>query len=140
MRDGSGQRQGLRRAVENSGIAGGKSSRLDCKYRLAGKVDPSHPGNLRERSSEHVQRAALIMQIERAVMVVGVRICGSCLDMRVMVSNDRRRLIHIERVIVEQRSDAGDLRNHEDCQQECANALDVAKKSHRRANRSRASL
>ena len=57
------------------------------------------------------------MQIERAVMVVGIGIRDSRFDMRVPVGSDGRRLIHIQSVVVDQRDDPRHLRDHEECQQ-----------------------
>ena len=56
------------------------------------------------------------MQIERAVVVVRVRIGESRLDMRMFVHADRRRLINVQGVVVEQRNDARHLRHYKECQ------------------------
>jgi len=131
MRDGSGQRQRrFWRAVENSGIAAGKRRRLDGKYGFAGKANPSEPGNLRERSGERVQRAALIMQAECSMVVVGVGMGERGMDVRVVVCRHGRRLIYIQRVVVEQWNDTCHLRDHEDRQQERANPPDCSHKRH----------
>jgi hypothetical protein len=47
-----------------------------------------------------MESTALIVQIERAVMVVGVGARDSRSDMRVAVGGDWHRLIHIQRVVV----------------------------------------
>jgi len=63
-----------------------------------------------------MESAALVVQIERAVMVVGVRVSHSRFHKRVAVGSDRRRLIHIQRVVVDQRDDANHLRDYEERQ------------------------
>ena len=49
-----------------------------------------------------MQGAALIVHIQRAVMVVGIGGCVSRLDMRVPMGSNRHRLIHIKRMVVDQ--------------------------------------
>ena len=60
---------------------------------------------MREGAGQGMESTALILQIERAVMVVGVRVRDSRSDMRVAVGSDWRCLIHIQRVVVDQRDD-----------------------------------
>ena len=63
-----------------------------------------------------MESAALVVQIQRAVMVVGVRVCHGRFHMRVAVGSDWRRLIHIQRVFVDQRDDANHLRDYKESQ------------------------
>ena len=78
-----------------------------------------------------MQSTALIMQIECSVVVVGIRIGDRPSDMWMLVCSDWCRLIHIQRVVIEQRNNARDLRNREDRQQGCSKALDGANEPHR---------
>jgi hypothetical protein len=78
-----------------------------------------------------MEGAALIVQIERAVMVVGIGTRDSRSDMRVAMSGDWHRLIHIQRVVVDQRDDPRNLRDHEERQQGCAEAADCSHERHR---------
>ena len=93
-------------------------------------MNPSNSGNLRQRSGERVQSAALIMQTYRAVMVVGVGMGERRMDVGVVVCRYWCRLIHIERVIMEERNDTHHLRDHEDRQQGCAKASDCSHERH----------
>ena len=130
MRVGSGQRQRLRWTVENSGIAARKDSQRDCEYGRAGEINARNSANLRQGSGEHVQGTALIMQIECAVVVVGIGIGSRRVEVRMLMCSDRGRLVHIQRMVIEQRDYARDLRNHEDCQQGCAKAANVPHEGH----------
>ncbi len=81
-----------------------------------------------------MQGAALIVQIERAVMVVDIGIRNSRFDIRMPVGSDRHSLIHIQRVVVEQRDDARHLRDREERQQRCADAAYRSHERHKRVN------
>jgi hypothetical protein len=87
-----------------------------CNNTSARRANPRDPSTFREGSSQRVQSAALVMQIERTVMVVCVRIGDSRLYKRVFVHADRCRLVNIQRVVVEQRDDPRYLRNYKECQ------------------------
>lgn len=58
-----------------------------------------------------MQRAALIVEINDAVVVVGIRLHSTARQPNVKVSGDRGRLVDIERVVVDQGYNACDLGN-----------------------------
>ena len=51
-------------------------------------------------------------------------------DMRMPVGSDGRGLNHIQRMVIDQRDDPYDLREHEKCQQGCADAEDCSQGRH----------
>src|SRR5262249_44096142 len=77
-----------------------------------------------------MQCTALIMQVEGAVMVVGVRGDERTRHVNVSVPGNGATLEHIERVVVEQGNDACDLSDDEQRQQAGAKAMHRAKKRH----------
>jgi hypothetical protein len=77
-----------------------------------------------------MQSTALIMQTQRSVVVVGIRMGDRPTDVGVVVCRYGRRLIHIQRVIMEQWNDTHHLRDHEDRQQGCAKGSDCSHKGH----------
>jgi hypothetical protein len=115
MRDGLAQRQRSWRTIKNTGIGAGECAEVVCNDTNARRANPKDPSTFREGSSQRVQSAALIMQIEGTVMVVGVRIGDSGLHMRVFVHADRYRLVNVQGVVVEQRNDTRHLRNYKEC-------------------------
>ncbi len=78
-----------------------------------------------------MQGATLIVQVNHAVMVVGIGNSNSRFDVRMPVGSDGRGLIHIQSVVVDQRDDPRNLRDHEECQQGCAEAADCSHERHR---------
>ena len=74
MRDGSAQRHGSWWTIENTGIAAGECDQLVRDYAHARKVNRSGVDNVRKRSGQRMEGAALIVQTEHAVMVVGIGI------------------------------------------------------------------
>jgi hypothetical protein len=64
-----------------------------------------------------MEGAALVVQTEHAVMVVGIGTSDSRLDGKVPVGSNRRRFIYIESVVADQRDDPHHLRDREQCQQ-----------------------
>jgi hypothetical protein len=130
MRDGSAQRQRSWRTIKNTGIGAGECAEVLCNNTNARRANPRDPSTFREGSSQHVQGTALVMQIERTVMVVCVRIGDSRLYMRVFVHADRCRPVNIQRVVVEQRDDPRYLRNYKECQQRCAKPADCSHERH----------
>ena len=80
-----------------------------------------------------MQRTALIVQIECAVMVIPVGVGGIRSDMRMAVGFNRHGLIHIQGVLVDQRDNTRHLRNHEHRQQGCVNPSDCSHKRHETA-------
>jgi hypothetical protein len=101
MHDGSAQRHGSWWTIENAGIGAGKCDRLVRGDADARKGNRSGVDDVREGSRQRMESTALIVQIERAVMVVGVGARDSRSDMRVAVGGDWHRLIHIQRVVVD---------------------------------------
>jgi hypothetical protein len=101
MHDGSAQRHGSWWTIENAGIGAGECDRLVRSDADARKGNRSGVDDVREGSRQRVESTALIVQIERAVMVVGVGARDSRSDTRVAVGGDWRRLIHIQRVVVD---------------------------------------
>ena len=116
MRDGSAHRHGSWWTIENSGITAGECDQLFRDYAHAHKTNWSRLDNVRKWGGQSMEGAALIMQIKRAVMVVGIGIGQSWSYIRMSVARDRRGLIHIQRMVVDQRDHADDLRDHEDRQ------------------------
>ena len=117
MRDGLAQRHGSWWTIENGGIAAGERDQLIPDDAPARKVSRSGFENMRERSGQRMEGAALIVQTERAVMVVGIGSRCGRLDKRMPMGSDRRRFIHIERVVAEQGDDPRHLRDYEECRQ-----------------------
>jgi hypothetical protein len=74
MRDGLAQRHGSWWTIKDGGSAARESDQLLRHYTKARKANRSTMDNVRERTSHGMQRAALIMQVERPVVVIGVRI------------------------------------------------------------------
>jgi hypothetical protein len=70
-------------------------------YADARKANRNSIDDVREGSGQGMESTALIVQIERAVMVVCVGARDSRSDMRVAVGGDWHRLIHIQRVVVD---------------------------------------
>ena len=85
---------------------------------------------LRKRSGQRMEGAALIVQTEHAVMVVGIGIRDGRFGSRVPVGSDRRRFIHIQRVVADQRNNPRHLRNHEERHQAGAEAADGSYAGH----------
>jgi hypothetical protein len=63
-----------------------------------------------------MEGAALIMQIKRDVMVVSIGVRQTWSYIRVSVARDGRGLIHIQRMVINQRDHAYHLRDHEERQ------------------------
>jgi len=63
----------------------------------------------RQRSRERMDRAALVVEVDEAVMMIGVRLRGRARQVHMHVAGDRHRFKDIERVVVDQGNDAGDL-------------------------------
>ena len=124
-RDNSAQRLGSWRAIENSGIAAGACDQLIREYARACKVNRSGVETWRKMSGQRMEGAALIVQTEHAVMVVSIGICDGRFGSGVPVGGDRRRFIHIQRVVADQGNDPRHLpRNHEEHHQAGAEAAD----------------
>ena len=130
MRDGSAQRLGSWRAIENTGIAAGECVQLIREYARARKVNRSGVDNMRKMSGQRMEGAALIVQTEHAVMVVSIGIREGRFGRGVPVGGDRRRFIHIQRVVADQRNDSRHLRNHEEYHQAGAEAADSSYAGH----------
>ena len=117
MRDGSAHRHRSWWAIEDGEISAGECDQLFRDYADAYKTGRNSVDKMREGSCESMESAALVMQIEHAVMVVGVRVYHSRFHMRVAVGSDWRRLIHIQRMVVDQRDNSNYLRDYEERQQ-----------------------
>ena len=124
MRDGSAQRLGSWRAIENTGIAAGECDQLIREYARARKVNRSGVDNMRKMSGQRMEGAALIVQTEHAVMMVSFGIRDARFGRRVPVGGDRRRFIHIQRVVADQWDNTRYLGDHEECHQAGAQAAD----------------
>jgi hypothetical protein len=90
---------------------------------LGREIDQRGAYEMRQRASQCVQGAALIVQVENAVVMIIVG-SGNSRDMPVRVAGDRRRFENVESVIVHQRNDAGDLGDDEEAQETSAQAAD----------------
>jgi hypothetical protein len=123
-RDCSAWRQRSWRTIENAGLSAGERDLLIRNNAQAPKVGRSGVRDARDRSGQRVQGAALIVQLKRAVMVVGVGIYGSRAGMRMRVRGDRLCLINIERVVVDQWDDARHLRDHKQRKQHYPQPVD----------------
>jgi hypothetical protein len=77
-----------------------------------------------------MKRAALIVQADRAMMMVCVGICDTWSGKGMSVRSDRRRLIHVQRMLINQRDDPCHLRNHEECQEGGVEAADCSQEGH----------
>ena len=86
MRDGSAQRLGSWRAIENTGIAAGECDQLVREYARARKVNRSGVDNMRKMSGQRMEGAALIVQTEHAVMMVSIGIRDGRFGRRVPVA------------------------------------------------------
>ena len=60
----------------------------------------------RQRSRERMDRAALVVEVDEAVMMIGVRLRGRARQVHMHVAGDRHRFKDIERVVVDQGNDA----------------------------------
>jgi hypothetical protein len=116
VRDGSAHRHGSWWAIKDSGIAAGECDQLFRDYPDASKTNWSRLDNVREWSGQGMEGAASIMQIKRAVVVIGIGGRQTRSDIRVSVARDRRGLIHIQGMVVDQRDHADHLRDHEERQ------------------------
>jgi hypothetical protein len=123
-RDCSAWRQRSWRTIENAGLSAGERDQLIRNDAQAHEVDRSGAHDVRDRPGQRVQGAALIVQLKRAVMVVGVGIYGSRAGMRVRVGGDWCCLKHIERVVVDQWDDARHLRDHKQRKQHYPQPVD----------------
>jgi hypothetical protein len=82
----------------------------------------------RQRAGQHVQRTALIVQVQDAVVMIGVRRHRGDADM--VVAGGRRRLVDVERMLVHQRRHAGDLRKREQPEQNGSQPTDRSHERH----------
>jgi hypothetical protein len=71
-----------------------------------------------------MESTALIVQTEHAVMMVGIGVRDGRFDRKVPMGSDRRRFIHIERVVADQRDNPHHLCGHEECHQAGAETAD----------------
>ncbi|MGZ3286029.1 MAG: hypothetical protein ACXU9A_25520, partial [Xanthobacteraceae bacterium] len=88
-RGGSAQRHGSWWTIENSGVGAGERDQLIPDDARARKVSRSGVENVREGSGQRMESAALIVQTERAVMMVGIGSRDGRLDKRVSVGSNR---------------------------------------------------
>lgn len=116
MRNRSDSRQSSWWAIEDSGVAAGECDQLFWGYLDAKKANRSSIDHVRKGSGESVESAALVVHIERAVVVISIRVCHRRVHMRVAVGSDWRRLIHVQSMVVNQRDNANHLRDHEERQ------------------------
>ena len=123
-RDCSASRQRSWRTIRNSRFSAGEGDQLIRNDAQAREVGRSGVHDVRDRSGQRVQRAALIVQVKRAVMVVGVGNYRSRPGMWVRVGGDRCCLKHIKRVVVDQWDDARHLRDHEQRKQRYPQPVD----------------
>jgi hypothetical protein len=86
--------------------------------------------NVGEWSGQRMEGAALIVQTEQAVMMVGIGTREGRIDGKVSVSSDRRRFIHIERVVADQRDNPRYLGDDEECHQAGAQTADRSYEPH----------
>jgi hypothetical protein len=130
VHDSSGQEHGFWWSIEKVRLVARESDHFGRSYAQAHKIRWSNVRYMRKRPGQRMQGTALIVQIEQAVMVVGVRICGSWFDLAVTVSGDRRSFIYIERMVVYQRDDARRLREHKEAQHAGAQPADRSHERH----------
>jgi hypothetical protein len=129
--DASAQRQRSRRSIKNARLATAERDQILRHNGPAGKESESGTHGVWKGPGQRVKRAALIVQVERAMMVIGIRIDKGRLVNRMMMRINRHCLINIERVIVEQRNDTCNLRRHEQRQQRQANPAHGSQDCHR---------
>src|ERR1700730_18126464 len=80
-----------------------------------------------------MEGTALIVEIERTVMVVSIRVRVSRTHMRMPVGGDWRHLIHVQGALVDQRDDPRNLRDNEERQYRCAKATNRPQEDHNSA-------
>ena len=80
---------------------------------------------MRKRTGQSVQSAALIVQIQHPVVMVRVRSRDAGFDMK--VPGDGSVFEHVERVIVHERNDAGNLGSHKEGGQAGTKTTDCAR-------------
>ncbi len=83
VHDSSGQEHGFWWSIEKVWLAARESDHFGRRHAHAYKIGRANIHYIRKRSGQRMQGTALIVQIEQAVMVVGVRICGSWFDLAV---------------------------------------------------------
>jgi hypothetical protein len=130
MRDDSAQGHGSWWTIDNTGIAAIEGDQLIRNYADARQVIRSGVEDVGEWSGQRMEGAALIVQTEQAVMMVGIGTREGRIDRKVSVSSDRRRFVHIERVVADQRDNARYLGDHEECHQAGAQTADRSYEPH----------
>jgi len=110
---GSDQRHGSWWTTETVGDALGERGHCDRNDAQAGKPGRSGIDRDRKRPGQRMEGTALIVQVEDAVMVVGIGGRDGALDVNVRVSGDRGGFEHIEGMIVDHGNDARDLGGYE---------------------------
>ena len=91
----------------------GERGHCDRNDAQAGKPGRSGIDRDRKRPGQRMEGTALIVQVEDAVMVVGIGGRDGALDVNVRVSGDRGGFEHIEGMIVDHGNDARDLGGYE---------------------------
>ncbi len=130
MRDDSAQGHGSWWTIDNTGIGAEDGDQLIRNYADARQVIRSGVENVGEWPGQRMEGAALIVQTEQAVMMVGIGTREGRIDRKVSVSSDRRRFIHIERVVADQRDNPRYLGDHEECHQAGAQTADRSYEPH----------
>ena len=116
MRYNSDQRHGFWWAIGKTGLTASECDGFRGNDAHAREVSRRGIENVRKRARQRMQCTALIAQIERAVMVIGVGICDSRIGLPMLVRRDGHSFINIERVVVHERYDTPQLRDHEQAQ------------------------
>lgn len=100
MRDGSDQRHGFGRTIEAARIGVSQRDqgrRRDANAQGAGERDV---GDVRQGTCQRMESAALIVDIQDAVMMIGTRCSGRKVA---TIAGGLSRVEHIQRVFVDQR-------------------------------------
>lgn len=100
VRDRSDQRHGFWWAIGKTRLSSGERDGFCVNDAHAHEVSRRGIENVRKRSGQRMQRTALIVKIKRAVMVIGVRICGSRIGYSMLVDRHWRSFINIQCVVV----------------------------------------
>ena len=89
----------------------GERDQLGRRHARCPRIIRHDAGDDGQRTSQCVQSTALIMQVEDAVMMIGIGSRRGNVDM--MMIGDRGRLVDVERMLIHQRRHASDLGKRE---------------------------
>lgn len=133
--DSSDSRQRSWRPIHEDRRAVRKRGRFDWAHPHAAERHWHGIGNLRKRTGQGVQSAALIVQVQDAMMMVGIGRYDSARDVNVSVPGDGSTFEYVQRVVIHKRNDARDLGDYEERQGAATKAADRSSEPHVRLYR-----